>query len=399
MRSTWPVVELGRVLTHRKEFIEIDDLTTYARPRVRLHAQGIVQRDRVLGAEIKTKKQQVCRPGEFLVAEIDAKVGGFGIVPDELDGALVSSHYFLFQIDSSKLDRRFLDFYSRTRGFREQVEAQGSTNYAAIRPADVLAYEVPLPPLPEQRRIVERIEAITGKVEEARRLREEADAAAKAFVFARISALYPNDSCWVRVSDAVAKARNAVRSGPFGSQLRHEEFADAGVAAIGTRDVQTNRFELKSGWYVPVEKFAALQRYRVFPGDVLCTIVGASIGRFCVVPKDVPLAFTTKHIQALTLDPAVAMSEFAVLMLNFHRRCRDSMFSQVEGSAQPSLNAGKILAIALPLPPLNEQDRVVTEFRELKVMLDAAAECAGASSASLDALLPSILSAAFSGER
>ena len=139
--KSWPITKLGEVLLHRKEFITIDDLTNYKRPRVQLHVQGIVFRDEVPGALIKTKTQQVCRAGEFLVAEIDAKVGGFGIVPKSLDGSIVSSHYFLFVIDESKLDRRFLDSFIRTPAFREQVAAQGSTNYAAIRPAHVLGYE------------------------------------------------------------------------------------------------------------------------------------------------------------------------------------------------------------------------------------------------------------------
>jgi type I restriction enzyme S subunit len=121
-------VRLGEVLRHRKVFITIDDLETYKRPRVQLHAQGIVLRDEVPGALIKTKKQQVCREGDFLVAEIDAKVGGFGIVPHELDGAIVSGHYFLFMIDEARLDRRFLGWYLKTPAFRDQVEAQGSTN-------------------------------------------------------------------------------------------------------------------------------------------------------------------------------------------------------------------------------------------------------------------------------
>ncbi len=105
--TTYPMVPLGEAIAHRKEFITIDDCESYKRCRVQLHAQGIVLRDVIQGAEIRTKKQQVCRAGEFLVAEIDAKIGGFGLVPDDLDGAVVSSHYFLFKINEQRLDKRF----------------------------------------------------------------------------------------------------------------------------------------------------------------------------------------------------------------------------------------------------------------------------------------------------
>src|SRR5947209_1850639 len=175
MKTVWPKVRLREVLRHRKEFVAIDDLTTYRRPRVQLHAQGIVLRDEVPGALIKTKRQQVCRAGDFLVAEIDAKVGGFGIVPPALDGTIVSSHYFLFEVNESRVVRGFLDYFIRTPAFRDQVEAQGSTNYAAIRPADVLGYELPLPPLAEQRRVVARIEELTAEIDRARVLRAEAN--------------------------------------------------------------------------------------------------------------------------------------------------------------------------------------------------------------------------------
>ena len=123
--SPWPVVPLGEVIEQRKEFITIDDLVTYKRCRVQLHAQGIVLRDEIEGFKLRTKKQQVCRAGEFLVAEIDAKVGGFGIVPPELEGAIVSSHYFLFVIDETKLDKHYLDYFIRTPDFQDQVNARG----------------------------------------------------------------------------------------------------------------------------------------------------------------------------------------------------------------------------------------------------------------------------------
>lgn len=77
--KSWKSVPLGEVIQQRKEFIEIDDIQTYKRARVQLHAKGIVLRDIVEGSLVKTKQQQVSRAGEFLVAEIDAKVGGFGM--------------------------------------------------------------------------------------------------------------------------------------------------------------------------------------------------------------------------------------------------------------------------------------------------------------------------------
>ena len=85
-------------------------------------------------------------------------------------------------------------------------------------------------------------------------------------------------------------------------------------------------------------------------------------------------------------------------MLNFHRRCRESLFSQVEGSAQPSLNAGKILGTSLPLPPLSEQRRIVAGLDALQAEVDALKRLQAETAAELDALLPAILDRAFKGE-
>jgi type I restriction enzyme S subunit len=161
----WPEVPLGEFLTHRKNSIMIDDGQSYKRCRVQIGARGVVVRDIVSGSDIKTKEQQVCKAGDFLVAEIDAKVGGYGIVPDDLTGAIVSSHYFLFAVDEQRLSQGFLGWYARTPGFFKQVAAQGSTNYAAIRPHHVLGYTIPLPSLAEQDRIVTELDASATFVE------------------------------------------------------------------------------------------------------------------------------------------------------------------------------------------------------------------------------------------
>lgn len=151
--SAWPTVRLSEVIRHRKGSITIDDTANYKLCRVQLHRRGVVLREHRAGAEIRTKKQQVCQAGDFLVAEMDAKVGGYGFVPTDLDGAIVSSHYFLFELDENRLWPGYLEVVSQAEILQRQIVAKGSTNYAAIRPASVLGWEVPLPPLVVQKRM------------------------------------------------------------------------------------------------------------------------------------------------------------------------------------------------------------------------------------------------------
>lgn len=147
-------VKLSEVLKHRKSFITISDDVEYKRCRVQLHRRGVELRDKVLGSAINTKKQQVCKTGDFIVAEMDAKFGGYGFIGINLDGAIVSSHYYLFEVDQMKLIPEFLATVNKTDFLQNQIKAKGSTNYSAVRPSDVLSWEIPLPPIEAQREIV-----------------------------------------------------------------------------------------------------------------------------------------------------------------------------------------------------------------------------------------------------
>ena len=158
--TKFPLLPLGEVLHHRKGSITIDDAATYKLCRVQLHRRGVVLRQNLRGAAIRTKKQQVCKKGDFLVAEMDAKVGGYGFVPPDLDGAIVSSHYYLFEVDSSKLHPSFLEVISQAEILQQQIVPKGSTNYSSIRPASVLAWQIPLPQMDMQKRIARNFERV-----------------------------------------------------------------------------------------------------------------------------------------------------------------------------------------------------------------------------------------------
>jgi type I restriction enzyme S subunit len=392
MNRHWPKLRLGEVLRHRKEFITIDDLETYRRPRVQLHAQGIVLRDAVPGALIKTKTQQVCRAGELLVAEIDAKVGGFGIVPEALDGAVVSSHYFLFEINESRLERSFLDFFIRTHSFRDQVEAQGSTNYAAIRPAHVLEYEIPLPPLAEQRRIVARIEALAAQINEARALRNKSLQETEALAHATSERAFQQLAAQHGVSP-IERFCTTVTDGDHNTP----PFSEEGIRFIFVGNVSSGKLHFDSAKHVTSEYFHALKPQRVPKrGDILFSAVGATLGVPAVVDSDEPFCFQ-RHIAILKPDLQRLDSRFAWHMLK-SRTAFSQAWASTTGSAQPTIPLKAIRALPIPAAPLAEQRRIVAELDALQAEVDALKRHQADTAAELDALLPAILDRAFRGE-
>ena len=173
MKHSLTKIKLGEVITHRSEFISIDDFQRYKLCRVQTKALGVVLREEKEGFEIKTKEQQVCKSGDLIFAEMDARFGGYGIIPVELNDAIVSSHYFLYDVKDTAIERKYLEYCMKQPWFLSQVEAKGTTNYAAIRPYHVLNYEIPLPSLPEQQRIVSKIESVKQRIEEIKKLRAE----------------------------------------------------------------------------------------------------------------------------------------------------------------------------------------------------------------------------------
>ena len=373
----WPLVRLGEVISQRKDFIEIAPDETYARCRVQTSARGIILRDRVAGAEIKTKRQQVCRTGEFLVAEIDAKLGGYGIVPEELDGAIVSSHYFLFEVDETKLLRGFLDWYSRTPDFLEQVKARGSTNYAAIRPSNVLGYRMPLPPLAEQQRIVARLDRVAGLVA----ARERATAAMEADMQAMLAKAFARcieDAPRRPMADVAPLIRRPVEIQPDGA------YPELGVRSFGRGTFHKP--------VLPGAEVGTKKLFEIVPDDLVFNIVFAWEGAVAIAqPADSGRVGSHRFLTCVP-EPAVATADF----LLFYFQSPEGL--QRLGEASPggagrnrTLGLKKLETIKVPVPPLETQrwfDRLQAKARRIRTIRAASAQDA-------DALIPALLHEVF----
>src|SRR5262249_5664229 len=161
--------------------------------------------------------------------KIDARNGAFGVAPQECDGAIITGNFWAFDADSERLDVRYLNYLTMTPIFVDfSVRAsEGTTNRRYLQEPKFLAQQVFLPPLDEQRRIVHRIEELAAKVNEAQGLRHRAGEESEVVLSSAVSSMFVNSLVWRKVGEIVSKKKGSVRSGPFGSQLLHEEFVDS----------------------------------------------------------------------------------------------------------------------------------------------------------------------------
>jgi type I restriction enzyme S subunit len=394
MSSQWPLLPLGEVLSHRNEFIEINDLEPYKRCRVRLHAQGIVLRDQVSGAEIKTKRQQVCRAGEFLVAEIDAKLGGYGMVPTELDGSIVSSHYFLFDVNEQKLDRSFLGYFVRTPAFFEQVAAQGSTNYAAIRPGHVLEYTLPLPPLPEQRRLVERLDALAAKIDEVKRLRIATDQQSSIFLGQFVKQIFEKGraSGWKKylMGDILTDAT-------YGTSEKTSD-DQTGVPILRMGNIQDGRLRLSDLKYLHLSS-SDRTKYILERGDILVNRTNSAelVGKCAVFDHEGDYGYAS-YIIRLRVDNKLFNPRLVAHYINSPIGRTYMLTEKKQMTGQANVNTVTLRAMPIYLPARKDQDSTLDQIEQFRVLRQHLFHEQHRVLLELDAMLPAILDRTFRGE-
>lgn len=176
MVQAWQSIKLSNALIRSDEWIEIDPLQTYQQVTVKIWGKGVELRNEVLGTEIAASKRLKVHPEQFILSRIDARHGAFGLIPDSLDGAVVTNDFPVFNVNRELLLPDFLNWLSKTATFIDicRMASEGTTNRVRLKEDKFLSTEISLPSIAEQRRIVARIEELAAKIEEVRGLRESA---------------------------------------------------------------------------------------------------------------------------------------------------------------------------------------------------------------------------------
>lgn len=154
-------VLIGDFLHRIKRPIKIESTSRYKLVTVKLKHKGVVLREEKFGAEIKSNMYQV-KAGDFILSGIDARNGAFGIVPPELDGAVVTNDFWYFEIDDAVVDKDFFLELTATHWFDEicRKGSDGTTQRIRLQKNKFFNQVIHLPDLKEQWLFNRRFQAV-----------------------------------------------------------------------------------------------------------------------------------------------------------------------------------------------------------------------------------------------
>lgn len=394
MSAKWPRVRLGEVLRRSDSTETIVPDQEYQEITVKLWGKGVVPRGRVSGSEIAGSRRFMARTGQLILSRIDARNGALGIVPASLDGGAVTNDFPLFDLDPARLDASFLGWLCRTRDFVAlcQRASEGTTNRVRLQERRFLGLEIALPPLSEQRRVVGRIEELATKASEACILRRTANTEADMLRKAGVDGVL-KDLCQRFENRPLGEVCISITDGDH----QTPEFTSEGVRFIFVGNVSSGRLHFQNCKRVDEGYFRTLRAHRIPErGDILYSAVGATLGVPAIVDTDEPFCFQ-RHVAILKPDRSAARTRYIWHVLR-SRSLFERAWAATTGSAQPTVPLRAIRELPLPVPPLAEQDEVVSHLDRLQSRMDAFTSLQAETAAELDALIPAILDRAFKGE-
>jgi type I restriction enzyme, S subunit len=379
--SGWPLVPLGDALTHFKEYIDKPEPRQYPKLSVRLYGKGVVLDSSADGSILKMQRHQLARTGQVILFEIWGKKGAIGFVPEEGHGALCTSHFFLFDVNEDRVERGWLRALFRANYLADQLGSQafGTTGYAAVRPNALLAAKIPLPPLEKQRRIVAKIERLSGKIAEIQGLRKHAADECDQLCRAILRDNRYGEPVPTPMRDLVTWRKPNVRVDAT------ETYHFAGIYCFG-RGVF--RGERKTGM-----DFAYKQLTQIRTGDFVYPKLMAWEGALAVVPEECDGLYVSPEFPVFTINEERVLPE--VLDVYFRSPTVWPLLSGVSTGTnvrRRRLNPNDFLNYQFPLPPRQVQLALrVTrgKMNLLRPLQDQKPQ--------IDALLLAILDRAFKG--
>jgi len=358
----------------------------------------------IAGSDIGSSKQSVCKK-DVLLCKINPRINRVWKVSQFTDNELIASSEWII-IRNNHIDENYLMYCFQSKYFREfmlsNVSGVGGSLMRA-QPKYVQTYPVPLPPLSEQQRIVERIEELFAKLDEAKeRLQEVADnfAVRKAAILHKaFTGELTKQWRWENgVSDASWEEKTI---GEICSSLKYgtskKSSDDGEVVVLRMGNLQNGEIDWSNLAYTSDEE--DIKKYLLKSGDVLFNRTNSPelVGKTSIYRGEMP-AIYAGYLIKLDYEKNIVVGDYLNYYLNSSKAKEYYMQVKTDGVSQSNINAKKIGEFEIPLPSLSEQHEIVRLIDDLLARERSAQQATEQALASIDLMKKSILARAFRGE-
>ena len=358
----------------------------------------------VSGDEIGSSKQKV-KKGDVLLCKINPRINRVWKVTKFTDNTLLASSEWIV-IRNQRINSDYLMYCFRSPYFREymlsSVSGVGGSLMRA-QPKHVQLYPVPLAPFAEQQRIVDRVESLFAKLNEAK---EKAQAVVDGFEDRKAAILHKafkgeltkkwRDSNGIGFDSWCSKSINAIcHSLKYGTAKKSEPSGPVVVLRMG--NLQEGEIDWSDLAYTTDKE--DIEKYHLEPNDVLFnrTNSAALVGKTSIYRGEYP-AIYAGYLIKLDYDHDIMIGDFLNYALNTQDAKEYCNSVKTDGVNQSNINAKKIGAYVIPVPSIKEQEQIVTLLKSLIAKERQAKEAAEQVIDQIDAMKKSILARAFRGE-
>ncbi len=173
---------------------------------------------------------------------------------------------------------------------------------------------------------------------------------------------------WALIPQVIQDHKYAIKRGPFGSSIKKAYFVPSGYKVYEQQHAINNDFSLGE-YYVNEEKFRELSAFEVKPNDIIISCSG-TVGKVAVAPEGMERGIINQALLKICLNEDVLLnSYFKILFPAFYMKTET--LSDLKGTAQKNMaSVDTLKKEPFPLPPLDEQTRIVEKFEELMILCD-----------------------------
>lgn len=393
-----PIGAFARLVSRSEE---VTAGRTYRQIGVRLWGKGVYEREATDGASTRYQTLFRVQADDIVFNKIWARSGSAGVVPQHLNGCFGSGEFPTFEPDKDKINPRWFHWFAQTSVFWERCAEKsfGTSGKNRIKPQKILEIEIPLPPLPEQQRIVARIEALAGKIEAARGLRGEAAEETYSLLQAtrrRLIGDSPNEK-WVSLQKFGVSGIENGRSPQC--ETRPAGVGEWGVLKVGA--VSFGVFDPQENKALPLH-ISPDANLQVRDGDFLMNRANTKelVAACAIAENPPPQLLLSDKIFRFQFNSDDSLNKRYLVHVLKSPALRQQIEEKATGTSPTMKNISKEKVLQLLVPNMDRetQDRVADRLDRLEHEVRRLHNKQKATQKELDALLPAILDRAFKGE-